>query len=78
MNKQTFLNYVKAQHSGKYNMFMDAAKVMNRYRISFEDYLYIIENYSQLQEQYLGKKRTQTEENEPSNTIVEFITNKKA
>ena len=45
ITKETFMKYYTAQMSGEYNMIMDAAKVMEEYNISKEDYLKIIKKY---------------------------------
>ena len=45
ITKETFMKYYTAQMSGEYNMIMDAAKVMEEYNISKEDYLKIITKY---------------------------------
>lgn len=45
ITKETFVKYYEAQMSGEYNMIMDAAKVMEKYNISKDDYLKIITNY---------------------------------
>lgn len=45
ITKETFTKYYDAQMSGEYNMIMDAAKVMEKYNISKDDYLKIITNY---------------------------------
>ena len=45
ITKETFMKYYTAQMSGEYNMIMDAAKVMEDYNISKDDYLKIITKY---------------------------------
>ena len=45
ITKETFMKYYTAQMSGEYNMIMDAAKVMEEYNISKDDYLKIITKY---------------------------------
>lgn len=45
ITKETFMKYYTAQMSGEYNMIMDAAKVMEEYNISNDDYLKIIKKY---------------------------------
>ena len=45
VKKETFMKYYTAQMSGEYNMIMDAAKVMEEYNISKDDYLKIITKY---------------------------------
>ena len=45
VTKETFMKYYTAQMSGEYNMIMDAAKVMEEYNISKDDYLKIITKY---------------------------------
>ncbi len=50
--KDLFLKYVDVQMDGSYNMITDASIVMQIIGASKEDYLYIIQNYSQLKEQY--------------------------
>jgi hypothetical protein len=45
ITKETFVKYYEAQMRGEYNMIMDAAKVMEKYNISKDDYLKIITNY---------------------------------
>lgn len=45
ITKETFMKYYTAQMSGEYNMIMDAAKVMEEYNISKDDYLKIIKKY---------------------------------
>ena len=45
VTKETFMKYYTAQMSGEYNMIMDAAKVMEEYNISPDDYLKIITKY---------------------------------
>ena len=45
ITKEIFMKYYTAQMSGEYNMIMDAAKVMEEYNISKEDYLKIITKY---------------------------------
>lgn len=45
ITKETFVKYYEAQMSGEYNMIMNAAKVMEKYNISKDDYLKIITNY---------------------------------
>lgn len=50
--KDLFLKYVDVQLDGSYNMITDASIVMQIIGANKEDYLYIIQNYSQLKEQY--------------------------
>ena len=53
MLKQEFLKYEEARKSGKYNMVMDMNKVLAEYGIGFKNYIYIINNYSELSKKYL-------------------------
>jgi len=53
MLKQEFLKYEEARKSGKYNMVMDMNRVIAEYGISFKDYIYILNNYSELSKKYL-------------------------
>ena len=53
MLKQDFLNYEEARQSGKYNMVMDMNRVIVEYGISFKNYIYILNNYSELAKKYL-------------------------
>lgn len=53
MLRQDFLKYEEARKSGKYNMIMDMNKVLAEYGISFNNYIYILSNYSELSNKYL-------------------------
>ena len=53
MLRQDFLKYEEAHKSGKYNMIMDMNKVLAEYGISFKNYIYIFNNYSELSNKYL-------------------------
>ena len=53
MLRQDFLKYEEARKSGKYNMIMDMNKVLVEYGISFNNYIYILINYSELSNKYL-------------------------
>lgn len=53
MLKQEFLKYEEARQSGKYNMVMDMNRVLAEYGIGYKNYIYIIQNYSQLAKKYL-------------------------
>lgn len=53
MLRQDFLKYEEARKSGKYNMIMDMNKVLAEYGISFKNYIYILNNYSELSNKYL-------------------------
>lgn len=53
MLRQDFLKYEEARKSGKYNMIMDMNKVLVEYGISFNNYIYILSNYSELSNKYL-------------------------
>ena len=53
MLRQDFLKYEEARKSGKYNMIMDMNKVLAEYGISFKNYIYILNNYSELSKKYL-------------------------
>lgn len=53
MLRQDFLKYEEARKSGKYNMIMDMNKVLAEYGISFNNYIYIFSNYSELSNKYL-------------------------
>lgn len=53
MLKQEFLKYEEARQSGKYNMVMDMNKVLAEYGIGFKNYIYILNNYSELSKKYL-------------------------
>ena len=48
-----FLKYEAARQTGKFNMVMDAQEVMKRYHISKENYIRILQNYSELHKKYL-------------------------
>lgn len=56
ITKETFMKYYTAQMSGEYNMIMDAAKVMEEYNISKDDYLKIIKNYMVYFTKYKSRK----------------------
>lgn len=45
ITKATFLRYYDAQMSNNYNMIADAVKVMEKYNITYEEYLEILANY---------------------------------
>ena len=53
MLRQDFLKYEEVRKSGKYNMVMDMNKVLAKYGISFNNYIYILINYSELSNKYL-------------------------
>ena len=53
MLRQDFLKYEEVRKSGKYNMIMDMNKVLAEYGISFNNYIYILSNYSELSNKYL-------------------------
>jgi len=53
MLKQEFLKYEEARKSGKYNMIMDMNAVIGEYGIGFKNYIYIVNNYSELAKKYL-------------------------
>ena len=53
MIRQDFLKYEEVRKSGKYNMVMDMNKVLTKYGISFNNYIYILGNYSELSNKYL-------------------------
>ena len=53
MLRQDFLKYEEVSKSGKYNMVMDMNKVLVKYGISFNNYIYILSNYSELSNKYL-------------------------
>jgi len=53
MLKQEFLKYEEARKSGKYNMVMDMNRVIAEYGIGFKNYIYILNNYSELSKKYL-------------------------
>ena len=53
MLRQDFLKYEEVRKSGKYNMVMDMNKVLAKYGISFNNYIYILSNYSELSKKYL-------------------------
>lgn len=50
MTKDKFMSYLEVQKSGLYNMLDPRA--IEATGLSKEDYLYIIKNYSKLQEEY--------------------------
>ena len=53
MLRQDFIKYEEVRKSGKYNMVMDMNKVLAKYGISFNNYIYILSNYSELSNKYL-------------------------
>jgi len=53
MLKQEFMKYEEARQSGKYNMVMDMNKVIAEYGIGYRNYIYILNNYSELAKKYL-------------------------
>jgi len=53
MLKQEFIKYEEARKSGKYNMVMDMNRVIAEYGIGFKNYIYILNNYSELSKKYL-------------------------
>lgn len=53
MLKQEFIKYEEARKSGKYNMVMDMNRVLAEYGIGFKNYIYILNNYSELSKKYL-------------------------
>lgn len=53
MLKQEFLKYEEARKSGKYNMVMDMNRVIAEYGIGFRNYIYILNNYTELAKKYL-------------------------
>ena len=53
MLRQDFLKYEEARKSGKYNIVMNMNKVLAKYGISFNNYIYILSNYSELSNKYL-------------------------
>ena len=49
-----FISYEEARKSGKYNMIMDMEDVIKDYNItSYQNYIYIIHNYTKLSHKYL-------------------------
>lgn len=46
ITKDKFLKYYNVQKSGKYNMIMDAAQVMQETHLTKTEYMEIIKNYS--------------------------------
>ena len=53
MLRQDFIKYEEVHKSGKYNMVMDINKLLAEYGISFKNYIYILNNYSELSKKYL-------------------------
>jgi len=53
MLKQEFMKYEEVRQSGKYNMVMDMNKVIAEYGIGYRNYIYILNNYSELAKKYL-------------------------
>ncbi len=53
MLKQEFMKYEEARQSGKYNMVMDMNNVIAEYGIGYHNYIYILNNYSELAKKYL-------------------------
>lgn len=53
MLKQEFLKYEEARKSGKYNMVMDMNRIIAEYGIGFKNYIYILNNYTELAKKYL-------------------------
>lgn len=52
ISKDLFSRYVAIQCEGKYNMIMDAAKVIGLLKCTKEQYREIIDNYSELSKKY--------------------------
>ena len=53
MLKHEFMKYEEARQSGKYNMVMDMNNVIAEYGIGYRNYIYILNNYSELAKKYL-------------------------
>lgn len=53
MLKRDFFKYEQARESGKYNMVMDMNRVIAEYGIGFRNYIYILNNYTELAKKYL-------------------------
>jgi len=53
MLKQEFMKYEEARQSGKYNMVMEMNNVIAEYGIGYRNYIYILNNYSELAKKYL-------------------------
>ena len=55
--KEKFLRYEEVRLSGKYNMIMEWVDACIEADLNKEDYLYIIEHYSELKEKYKNELR---------------------
>lgn len=51
-DKRDFINFEDIRESGKYNMVTDADIIASKIDVSMDRYIWIIENYSKLNELY--------------------------
>lgn len=51
-DKSDFVNYERIRRSGKFNMIVDASIIANKMGISNSRYIWIINNYSELNRLY--------------------------
>ncbi len=56
ITKEQFLRYEKVRLSGKYNMITEMLYASKEARLTKEQYLEIIKNYSELKEKYILEK----------------------
>lgn len=53
VSKELFLAYENVRSNGQFNMVMDAAEVMEVIGATEDEYIYILNHYSELADEYL-------------------------